>query len=172
MTNLLDERIDLAPNYGLDTWAQSGAHFIPRAPRYEGTANTIVQLIRRSTSRVIAPSQPIRSDERHCKEPVRRKTMSIVDNALEANRNYAKNYDPTLNKRPAPTIVVVTCMDPRLSDLPGILGLPSRYRRHPNRRTCGNRRCSRGDYCFQPCARKQRDTACQPHWLRVHDIYR
>jgi carbonic anhydrase len=50
--------------------------------------------------------------------------MSIVDNALEANRNYAKNYDPTLNKRPAPTIVVVTCMDPRLSDLPGILGLP------------------------------------------------
>jgi carbonic anhydrase len=50
--------------------------------------------------------------------------MSIIDNALEANRNYAKNYDPTLNKHPAPKIVVVTCMDPRLSDLPGILGLP------------------------------------------------
>ena len=51
-------------------------------------------------------------------------TMSIIDKALEANRNYAKNYDPTLGKRPAPKIVVVTCMDPRLSDLPGILGLP------------------------------------------------
>jgi carbonic anhydrase len=38
--------------------------------------------------------------------------MSIIDNALEANRNYAKNYDPTLNKHPAPKIVVVTCMDP------------------------------------------------------------
>ena len=50
--------------------------------------------------------------------------MSIIDKALEANRNYAKNYDPTLNKHPAPKIVVVTCMDPRLSDLPGILGLP------------------------------------------------
>jgi carbonic anhydrase len=50
--------------------------------------------------------------------------MSIIDNVLEANRNYARNYDPTLNMRPAPKIVVVTCMDPRLSDLPGILGLP------------------------------------------------
>jgi len=50
--------------------------------------------------------------------------MSIIDKALEANRNYAKNYDPTLGKRPAPKIAVVTCMDPRLSDLSGILGLP------------------------------------------------
>jgi hypothetical protein len=35
------------------------------APQYQGIANTIVQLIRRSTSGVIAPSQPIRSAERH-----------------------------------------------------------------------------------------------------------
>jgi carbonic anhydrase len=48
----------------------------------------------------------------------------IIDKALEANRNYAKNYDPTRGKRPAPKIAVVTCMDPRMSDLPGILGLP------------------------------------------------
>jgi carbonic anhydrase len=51
-------------------------------------------------------------------------TMSIIDKALEANRSYAKKYNPTLGKRPAPKIAVVTCMDPRLSDLPGILGLP------------------------------------------------
>ena len=50
--------------------------------------------------------------------------MSIIDKALEANRKYAKNYNPSLGKRPAPKIAVVTCMDPRLSDLPGILGLP------------------------------------------------
>jgi carbonic anhydrase len=50
--------------------------------------------------------------------------MSIIDEALKANRNYAKNYDPALGKRPAPKIAVVTCMDPRLSDLSGILGLP------------------------------------------------
>jgi carbonic anhydrase len=62
--------------------------------------------------------------ERHCKKIVGRNTMSIIDKALEANRNYAKNYDPTLGKRPAPKIAVVTCMDPRLSDLSGILGLP------------------------------------------------
>ena len=50
--------------------------------------------------------------------------MSIIDKALEANRSYARDYDPALGKRPAPKIAVVTCMDPRLSDLPGILGLP------------------------------------------------
>jgi len=44
--------------------------------------------------------------------------MSIIDKALEANRNYARNYNPALGKHPAPKIVVVTCMDPRLSDLP------------------------------------------------------
>lgn len=50
--------------------------------------------------------------------------MSIIDTAVRANRNYAKKHDPKLADRPAPKIAVVTCMDPRLSDLPDILGLP------------------------------------------------
>jgi carbonic anhydrase len=50
--------------------------------------------------------------------------MSIIDTALRANRDYAKKYDPMLGRRPAPKIAVVTCMDPRLSNLPEILGLP------------------------------------------------
>ena len=50
--------------------------------------------------------------------------MSIIDKALAANRNYAKDYYPALGKRPAPKLAVVTCMDPRLSDLTGILGVP------------------------------------------------
>jgi carbonic anhydrase len=50
--------------------------------------------------------------------------MSFIDKALEANRTFAKKYNPTLGKRPAPKVAVVTCMDPRLSDLTGILGLP------------------------------------------------
>src|SRR3954466_15543325 len=50
--------------------------------------------------------------------------MSIIDKAIDANRAYARNYDPTMGKRPHPKIAVVTCMDPRLSDLPAILGLP------------------------------------------------
>src|ERR1700693_1819952 len=50
--------------------------------------------------------------------------MSIIDNALKANRDYAKRCDPKLGQRPAPKIAVVTCMDPRLSNLPEILGLP------------------------------------------------
>ena len=50
--------------------------------------------------------------------------MSIIDNALKANRKYAQRHDPRLGQRPAPKIAVVTCMDPRLSNLPEILGLP------------------------------------------------
>jgi len=49
--------------------------------------------------------------------------MSIIDNAVKANRTYAKKHDPKLAERPAPKIAVVTCMDPRLSNLPEILGL-------------------------------------------------
>jgi carbonic anhydrase len=49
--------------------------------------------------------------------------MSIIDNALKANRHYARKHDPKLAERPTPKIAVVTCMDPRLSDLPAILGL-------------------------------------------------
>jgi carbonic anhydrase len=50
--------------------------------------------------------------------------MSIIDKALKANRNYSKKHDPKLAERPAPKIAVITCMDPRLSNLPEILGLP------------------------------------------------
>ena len=50
--------------------------------------------------------------------------MSIIDGALKANRDYAKRHDPKLGQRPTPRIAVVTCMDPRLSNLPEILGLP------------------------------------------------
>src|SRR3954447_22405107 len=34
-------------------------------------------------------------------------TMSIIDEAVAANRNYAKKHDPTLAKPPAPKIAVV-----------------------------------------------------------------
>jgi carbonic anhydrase len=50
--------------------------------------------------------------------------MSLIDKALKANQTFAKQYDKKLGAHPAPKIVVVTCMDPRLSDLPGILGMP------------------------------------------------
>jgi carbonic anhydrase len=50
--------------------------------------------------------------------------MSIIDNAVKANRKYARKHDPKLAQRPAPKIAVVTCMDPRLSNLHEILGLP------------------------------------------------
>jgi carbonic anhydrase len=50
--------------------------------------------------------------------------MNIIDSALRANRDYSKRHDKELARRPAPKIAVVTCMDPRLSDLPAILGLP------------------------------------------------
>jgi carbonic anhydrase len=50
--------------------------------------------------------------------------MTFIDDALRANRTYAKSHDRKLAERPAPKIAVITCMDPRLSNLPAILGLP------------------------------------------------
>jgi carbonic anhydrase len=49
--------------------------------------------------------------------------MSLIDHAIKANEQFAKKYDPKLGGHPQPKIAVVTCMDPRLSDLEGILGL-------------------------------------------------
>jgi carbonic anhydrase len=57
-------------------------------------------------------------------EPNWRQAMSLIDKAVKANRIYAKKHDRKLGKRPIPKVAVVTCMDPRLSDLPSILGLP------------------------------------------------
>src|SRR5271156_1030801 len=53
----------------------------------------------------------------------RETVMSLIDQAVKANEHFAKKYDPKLGGRPQPKIAVVTCMDPRLSDLEGILGL-------------------------------------------------
>jgi len=51
--------------------------------------------------------------------------MSLIDKALAANRDYAaKTHDPKRAQRPAPKIAVVVCMDPRMSDLSAILGVP------------------------------------------------
>src|ERR1044071_6521083 len=72
----------------------------------------------------------VRRSHRECNGDVGRarhqekKTMSIIDRVIEANRTYAKNHKPSPAGRPAPKVAVVTCMDPRLSDLPAILGLP------------------------------------------------
>src|SRR6202167_6462069 len=49
--------------------------------------------------------------------------MSLMDQAMKANEQFAKKYDPKLGGQPQPKIAIVTCMDPRLSDLEGILGL-------------------------------------------------
>ena len=49
--------------------------------------------------------------------------MSLIDQAMKANEQFSKRYDPKLGGHPQPKIAIVTCMDPRLSDLEGILGL-------------------------------------------------
>jgi carbonic anhydrase len=50
--------------------------------------------------------------------------MSLIDKAVAGNRSFAETPHPELAERPTPAIAVVTCMDPRVSDLPAILGLP------------------------------------------------
>ena len=49
--------------------------------------------------------------------------MSIIDEALSANATIANDYDPGRGKPPAPKIAIVTCADPRLSNIVQMLGL-------------------------------------------------
>ena len=49
--------------------------------------------------------------------------MSIIDDALSANATLADGYDADRGKPPAPRIAIVTCADPRLSDIARMLGL-------------------------------------------------
>jgi carbonic anhydrase len=53
----------------------------------------------------------------------RRKAMSIIDEALSANATIANDYDHDRGKPPAPKIAIVTCADPRLSNIEQTLGL-------------------------------------------------
>jgi carbonic anhydrase len=49
--------------------------------------------------------------------------MSIIDGTLTANATIASNYDPSRGKPPAPRIAIVTCADPRLTNIVQMLGL-------------------------------------------------
>jgi carbonic anhydrase len=49
--------------------------------------------------------------------------MSLIDEALQANATIANGYDSSRNKPPKPKIAIVTCADPRLSDIEQLLGL-------------------------------------------------
>jgi len=49
--------------------------------------------------------------------------MSLIDDGLRANATIANGYDPDHGKPPAPKIAIVTCADPRLSNIEQMLGL-------------------------------------------------
>jgi carbonic anhydrase len=49
--------------------------------------------------------------------------MSLIDGALTANASIANNFDSSRGKRPEPTIAIVTCADPRLTNIGQMLGL-------------------------------------------------
>jgi carbonic anhydrase len=49
--------------------------------------------------------------------------MSIIDEALSANATIANDFDPSRGGPPAPKIAIVTCADPRLTDIEQMLGL-------------------------------------------------
>jgi carbonic anhydrase len=48
---------------------------------------------------------------------------SITDEALASNATIANGFDPDRGKPPAPKIAIVTCADPRLSNIEEMLGL-------------------------------------------------
>src|SRR6202050_485806 len=49
--------------------------------------------------------------------------MSIIEEALSPNEPSAHGFDPSRGQPPAPKIAIVTCADPRLTDIEQMLGL-------------------------------------------------
>jgi carbonic anhydrase len=49
--------------------------------------------------------------------------MGLIDEALSANPALARGFDPSRGKPPTPKIAIVTCADPRLTDIEQMLGL-------------------------------------------------
>jgi len=49
--------------------------------------------------------------------------MSLIDEALSANATIANGFDPARGGPPKPKIAIVTCADPRLTDIEQMLGL-------------------------------------------------
>lgn len=99
-------------------------------------------------------------------------SMSLIDRAVEGNRNYAKAPDPKLRERPRPSVAVVTCMDPRLSDLPAILGLS--HHELDVIRTAGpavTQEVLWGVGGVEPSHRNDGDHASQPYGLRLYDFH-
>ncbi|MGH9680456.1 MAG: beta-class carbonic anhydrase [Candidatus Acidiferrales bacterium] len=47
----------------------------------------------------------------------RRIQVSLIDQAIAANRRNAEHHDPSLANKPAPKVAILTCMDPRLNGL-------------------------------------------------------
>jgi hypothetical protein len=58
-----------------------------------------------------------------CTQGEEERITSIIDEALVANATIANDYDPARAKPPAPKIAIVTCADPRLSNIERMLGL-------------------------------------------------
>jgi carbonic anhydrase len=50
--------------------------------------------------------------------------VSVIDSAVSANATIANHYDVSRGGPPKPKVVIVTCMDPRLSHIGEMLGLP------------------------------------------------
>ena len=49
--------------------------------------------------------------------------MSVIDDTVSANKTIANDYDAGEVKPPAPRVAIVTCMDPRLTNILEMLGL-------------------------------------------------
>jgi carbonic anhydrase len=43
--------------------------------------------------------------------------MSLIDHAVVSSQESKKHHDPKLAEKPAPTVAIITCMDPRMNGL-------------------------------------------------------
>ncbi|MGD0098370.1 MAG: hypothetical protein ABSB60_17945 [Terracidiphilus sp.] len=92
MTNLLDEGID---QHQTVNDMGTGCRVLFDTGQYQGIANTIVQLIRRSSSVVIAQSQPIPMDERprNCASAYEESERLLNDRETRTNPSGGSNQE-------------------------------------------------------------------------------
>ncbi len=49
--------------------------------------------------------------------------MSVIDETMKANERFARHFNADPGHAPSPKLVIVTCMDPRLTNVSQILGI-------------------------------------------------
>jgi hypothetical protein len=98
--------------------------------------------------------------------------MSLIERAIAANQKNAGHYDPSLANKPAPKVVILTCMDPRVNQLLEWLNIkPAEAYVIRNVGTAATEDVVRSLMFFNSRSRRARDHDHRAYWLRNGTVF-